>query len=99
MPETRFWPPLGVFGLFWGRLRLTHNLGNAESPKIQNSKIFLVLRALVKKNFRLLKHPKRLGLGQQVPGKYPFGPNEYRFVGPEDYVVQGQGVQGPIGGG
>ena len=33
--------------------------------------------------FRLLEVPKRLGLGQKVPGKHPFGPNEPRFMGPK----------------
>ena len=52
LPKTCFWAPLGVFGLFWGRLGPTHNLQVAEPPKIQNSKIFLVLRVLTKKNFQ-----------------------------------------------
>ena len=33
--------------------------------------------------FRLLKDPKRLGLGQKVPGKHPSGSNEPRFMGPK----------------
>ena len=84
MPKHVFWPALGVFGLFWGRLGPTHNLRVTEPPKIQNSKIFLVLRVLTQIFFRLLKHPKRLGLGQKVPGKHPFGPIEPRFMGPKN---------------
>ena len=34
--------------------------------------------------FRLLKDPKRLGLGQKVLGKHPFGPTEPRFMGPKN---------------
>ena len=47
--------------------------------------IFLVLRVLTKKNFRLLKHPKRLGLGQKVPGKRPLGPIEPPFMSPKKH--------------
>jgi hypothetical protein len=34
--------------------------------------------------FRLLKALKRLGLGQKVLEKYPFGPNGVRFTGPKN---------------
>ena len=44
----------------------------------------------------LLKHPKRLGLGQKVPGKHSLGPSEPRFMGPKNHGVQGQGAQGNI---
>ena len=30
---------------------------------------------------------KRLGLGQKVPGKHPFGPNQVQFMGPKTHVT------------
>ena len=78
MPKTRFLA--SVKGFWPGRQGRTRDPWIAEAPKIQNSKIFLALRVLTKKIFRLLKHPKRLGLGQKVPGKHPFGPIEPQFI-------------------
>ena len=43
---------------------------------------------LLKKGFqffsRLLKDPKRLGLGQKVPGKHPFGAKWAAIYGPKN---------------
>ena len=79
---TGFWPVLGPAGANpqpTGRR-------TPKNPKFKNLSCFESFDQIF---FRLLKHPKRLGLGQKVPGKYPFGPNEPRFMGPKDFVVQG----------
>ena len=97
MPKTRFLASVGgfwpVLGAAWGE-PTTRGLQNPQNPKFKNLSGF---ESFDQKKFRLLKHPKRLGLGQKVPGKHPFGPNEPRFLGPIDFGVQGPGAQGNIG--
>ena len=71
---------LGHFGRFGGPRALS------RAPETQNSKIIHVMRDLGKNFFRLLNNPKRLGLRQKVPGKYPFGPNGVQFLVPKVHV-------------
>ena len=96
MPKTRFLASVGgfwpVLGAGWGRdpvvgLKIPQNLKITKKNWNESfDPIFL----------RLLKDPKRLVLGQKVPGKHPLGPNEPRFMGPKSHRVQGQGAQGNI---
>ena len=99
MPKTRFWPVLGVFGPFWGPAGANLLPVDSRVPKNPKFKNLSCSESFDPNFSRLLKHPKRLGLGQKVPGKYPFGPNEPQFMGPKDYVVQPRGILGNIGGG
>ena len=82
MPKTRFLASvvgcLPVLGAGWGRdpvvgLKIPQNL---KIPKKFETGV------LTQFFCRLLKDPKRLGIGQ-VPGKHPLGPNEPRFMGPK----------------
>ena len=84
MPKTRFlatvegfWPVLGPAGA-------NPRPVDCKPPKNTKFKNLLVVRVLTQIFFRLLKHPKRLGLGQKVPGKHPFGPIEPQFRGPKN---------------
>ena len=88
MTKTRFWPGFGVFDLFWGPAGCEHvvTLKAPQNPQnLKMSKKF-VTRVLTQIFFRLLKDPKRLGLGQKVPGKHPLGSNRSRFMGPKTQV-------------
>ena len=92
---------LACLGGFWpvlGRLGRTRDPWVAGPPKIQNSKIILVLKVLTKIFFRLLKHPKRLGLGQTVPGNIRLGQTSHNLWA-KNHGVQPRGILGNIGGG
>ena len=66
------------FGAGWGRDPVV-GLETQKSQILKMHKKF-VTRVLTKFLFRLLKDPKRLGLGQNVP----FGPHEPQFSGPKN---------------
>ena len=78
MPKTRFFGQNLEFVCPAGpRARLN------PPPKFQkcpNSVVMIFDQKLV---FRLLKDPKRLGLGEKSLGKYSFGPNGVRFMAPK----------------
>ena len=99
MPKTRFWPALGGFWPVLGPGLANLLPVDSRVPKNPKFKNISCFERFCQKKFRLLKHPKRLGLGQKVPGKDPFGPNEPRFMGPKDCGVQPRGILGNIGGG
>ena len=81
IPKT---PPLGVFGLFWGPPGANPRPVDCSSPNNPKSKNLSCFESFDPIFFRLLKHPRRLGLGQKVPGKHPFGPLEPRFMSPKN---------------
>ena len=75
MPKTRFWTVLGVFDPFLGPAGAEALSQASKSPKSKIQKL-CCYESFGEFFFRLLKAPKRLGLSQKVPGKYPFGPNQ-----------------------
>ena len=80
MTKLRFWAVLGGFRTFLGLLgpRTGHSPPNQEIGQIVSPG-----EILPKFFFRPLNNPKRVGLGQKVPEKYPFGPNEVQFMVPK----------------
>ena len=89
MPKTRFfglrWAFWPVLGAGWPNDYVGTRPNPQNPPKFENAKKKFIERVLTQFFFRLLKHPKRLGLGQKVPGKRSLGPNEPRFMGPKTH--------------
>ena len=75
-----FWPVLGPAGA-------DPQPSGRRAPKNPRFKNLSCFESFDPIFFRLLKHPKRLGLGQKVPGKHLFGPIEPRFMGPKKTQV------------
>ena len=86
MPETCFWSVFGILGPSWAALGLE---ALSKTPKIQKKTLKQGHYESFGQNyffFRRLNDPKRLGLGYTVLGKYPFGSNGVRFMGPKTHV-------------
>ena len=67
-PPEALWGPAGPMTM------LVHLKTRKKPQNLKMQKNF-IQRVLTQIFFRLLKHPKRLGLGQKSLGKHPLGPN------------------------